>query len=849
MIFVSALSVLLQFIAAYLSIRMIRITGKRRALILIAAAITFAALRRSYALFRLITANTGNPPDTTGELFSFLTSVCMVIGVAYIAPLFLSIKRSEESLRKSETKFRIVSDNTYDWEYWLSPEGSFYYISPSCQRISGYEAAEFIAEPDMLVRIVHPDDRESYENHQRHVEEKKAPDEIEFRIVRADGTVRWIGHVCQPVFDSQGNCMGIRASNRDITERKDAEEKMLKEKNFSDTVINSLPGTFYLFDEKGKFLKWNKNLEVVTEYPAEEINRMTPADFFDENDRPLIKDKIKEVFVNGWAEMEAKFVSQSGKKIPYYFTGTCLKVGEQSCVAGTGFDITGRIEAEDKTKQTHAELDQIFNSAADGMRVLDLDCNPLKLNRTFLNMLNIDKEEAMGRKCYEMFPCPRRKKANCSILRVLKGEKLFEEEIIINRSDGTKIFCILHVTPFYGPDGSLAGIIEDFKDITERKKLELQLIQSQKLEALGRLAGGIAHDFNNLLTPIIGYSDLLLTELPDNIFATDKLRVVRDAGSQAADLVKHLLAFGRKQVLEMKPVNLNEIVLNMSRLFERTIGKDIELELNIKKPVENVSADAGQIGQVLMNLALNARGAMPYGGRLTIETSDVYLDKTYEAMHSQLVKPGEYVMLSVADSGIGMSREVQEKIFEPFFTTKKAGEGTGLGLSTTYGIIRQHNGYIWVYSEPDRGTIFKVYLPAIKEKAGETKNHEQPTIVGGTETILVVDDEPTVREFVVDVLRHLGYKVLEASCAKDALKICGHNQGKIDILLTDLVMPGMNGQEFAAIFKEKSPESKVILMSGYSETVISNSDIPASFIQKPIVVEKLTGNIREALVG
>src|SRR5208337_200402 len=328
----------------------------------------------------------------------------------------------------------------------------------------------------------------------------------------------------------------------------------------------------------------------------------------------------------------------------------------------------------------------------------------------------------------------------------------------------------------------------------------------------------------------------------------DKIRVVRDTGCKAADLVKQLLAFSRKQVLEMKPVNLNEIVLNMSRIFERTLGKDIELELNIMKPVENVSADEGQIGQVLMNLALNARGAMPYGGRLTIETSDVYLDETYEAMHSQLVKPGEYVMLSVADSGIGMSHEVQEKIFEPFFTTKKAGEGTGLGLSTTYGIIRQHNGYIWVYSEPDRGTIFKVYLPAIKEKEGETIKHEQPTIVGGTETILVVDDEPTVRGFVVDVLQHLGYKVLEASCAKDALKICGQNQGKIDILLTDLVMPGMNGQEFAAIFKEKSPESKVILMSGYSETVISNSDIPASFIQKPIVVEKLTGKIREALV-
>ncbi len=600
MMLVSAMSVLLQFVAACLSVRLIRITGRRRAWTLIAAAITLAALRRGHELIKLIFANTGNPPDTIGEIFSFSTSMCMVIGVAYIAPVFLSIKRSE-----------------------------------------------------------------------------------------------------------------------------------------------------------------------------------------------------------------------------------------------------------DKIKQAYTELDQIFNSSADGMRVLDKYCNPLKLNRTFLHMLNMNKEEAMGRKCYEMFPCQRRETSNCSILRVMRGEECFEEEIIIERSDGAKIFCILHVTPFYGPDGALAGIIEDFKDITERKKLELQLMQSQKMEAVGRLAGGVAHDFNNLLTPIIGYSDLVLTELPENHFARDKIRVVRDTGSRAAHLVRQLLAFSRKQVLKMKPVNLNEIVLNMTRIFELTIGGDVESELKIDNPVKNVLADAGQIEQVLMNLVINARDAMPDGGRLTIGTADIYLDETYEPAQNQPVKPGPYVMLSVTDTGTGMSPEILEMIFDPFFTTKGAGKGTGLGLSTTCGIIEQHNGYIWAYSEPGKGTAIKVCLPAIEAQVEEIKRDRPTLAVKGTETILVVDDEPLIREFVADVLRPLGYKILEASCAKDALKMCGNNQGKIDILLTALVMPGMNGRELAAIFQEKRPGSKVIFMSGYKEALVSDSDISAPkglFIQKPVIAEKLTVKVREALV-
>ncbi len=397
----------------------------------------------------------------------------------------------------------------------------------------------------------------------------------------------------------------------------------------------------------------------------------------------------------------------------------------------------------------------------------------------------------------------------------------------------------------------LAESIERKRAEEEKQKLQAQLLQSQKIESIGRLAGGVAHDFNNLLSAILGYSEMALEEIPEDHPVREHIRIIKEASEKAAAITLQLMAFSRKQVLKMKVVNLNTIVKNMDKMLALIVGEDVLLELNTNTPVRNMMADLGQIEQIIMNLAVNARDAMPCGGRLIIETADADLDEEYAKTHEG-ARPGSYVMLSITDTGEGMSREVQERIFEPFFTTKEMGKGTGLGLSTVYGIVKQHNGYIWLYSEHDKGTTFKIYLPVAEGEVEKTDEKEHITAVRGTETVLVVDDTPSLCKLIVDILQPLGYQILEASCGEEALQVSNTFEGEIDILLTDVIMPGMNGQELADLLKTKRPVTKVIFMSGYTNNAIADHDIlkpGVAFIQKPITRGKLTNKLREVLDG
>ncbi len=510
--------------------------------------------------------------------------------------------------------------------------------------------------------------------------------------------------------------------------------------------------------------------------------------------------------------------------------------------------LTEQKKAEKASIQSEEKYRTLFEESKDAVFISTPEGRYLDINRAGIELLGYaSKEELLAIDiARDLYVNPEDRE---------KYEKMLHEngftkdyEIEMKRKDGSKLTVLTTSSVVRDEKGSVTAYRGIMRDITEHKKLEEQFLQAQKMEAMGRLAGGIAHDFNNLMTAVIGYSDLVLRELPKKHFASDKIEIIKDAGNKASDLVRQLLAFSRNQMLEIKPVNLNEIVHNMNKIFERTIGEDIELELNIDKPVKNVSADAGQIEQVLMNLVVNARDAMTNGGRLIIETDNVYLDKAYSLMHSQLVKPGHYVMLSVTDNGAGMSPEIREKIFDPFFTTKGTAKGTGLGLSTTYGIVKQHNGYIWVYSEPDKGTTFKVYLPATEEEVKETRKAGPSITSEGTETILVVDDQPLIRQFVSDVLQPLGYKLYEADSAEEALNIAEQVEGRIDLLLTDLVMPGMRGSELGELFIERWPNTKVIIMSGYGDKEILYKEIKdAIFMQKPITAGELSAKLREVL--
>jgi two-component system cell cycle sensor histidine kinase/response regulator CckA len=390
--------------------------------------------------------------------------------------------------------------------------------------------------------------------------------------------------------------------------------------------------------------------------------------------------------------------------------------------------------------------------------------------------------------------------------------------------------------------------IERQKILDERKKLEAQLRQSLKMEAIGRFAGGIAHDFNNILSVIVGYTEMLLVDLPPDDPSAERINMIRQAGEKAAALTHQLLAFSRKQVLALRVFDLNTVIENMTKMLARIIGEDIMLELHTRASAGTVMADSGQLEQVLMNLAVNARDAMPSGGRLTIETADVVLDEGYTSRHEEII-PGRYVMLAVSDNGVGMSKEVQEMIFEPFFTTKVAGIGTGLGLAMIYGIIKQHNGYIYVYSEPGKGTTFKIYLPAIQKDLPEADREHLP-LLRGKETVFVVDDDPLIRKLVVDMLTPLGYRLREAENGEAALESAAGFQGRIEMLLTDVIMPGMNGKELAKAFLERHPETKVIFMSGDTSDAVPYRDIlgkETAFIQKPLTLYKLANKLREVL--
>lgn len=403
------------------------------------------------------------------------------------------------------------------------------------------------------------------------------------------------------------------------------------------------------------------------------------------------------------------------------------------------------------------------------------------------------------------------------------------------------------------------AVLSFLKDITDRKKAEEELVQlqeqlrqAQKMEAIGRLSGGIAHDFNNLLTVIQGNAQLASIGLKDGDPLKDLLREILGASTRASELTRHLLAFSRRQVMNLRVLDLNEVLSGIRNMLRRIIGEDIELIMHLQEGIGNVKADPGQLEQVVMNLAVNARDAMPQGGKLMIETAKVELDEAYARRHLSL-EPGLYIMLSVTDTGTGIATEIKERLFEPFFTTKEPGKGTGLGLAVVYGIVKQLGGHIWVYSEPGQGASFRIYLPRVEEPVeGKQDLPAKRHIPAGRETLLLVEDEKAVRELTARILRELGYEVLEAACGEEALEICDSSSKKVDLLLTDVVMPGIGGINLLERLKAVYPGLKVLYMSGYTGEAILQKGIfgtRRNFISKPFAVEDLARKVREALDG
>lgn len=510
--------------------------------------------------------------------------------------------------------------------------------------------------------------------------------------------------------------------------------------------------------------------------------------------------------------------------------------------------------AQKALRESEERYRSFFNNSIDAVLLTSPDGSILKANAEACRIFGHTEEELhqVGRIAVVDTSDPRLSRA----LEERNRTGKFKGELTLIRKGGTKFPGEISTAVFKDKDGAVRTSMI-IRDITERKRAEKEMValqeqfrQSQKMEAIGRLAGGIAHDFNNLLTVIKGYSQLFRADFKEGDPRRGNIDQITKASDRASGLIRQLLVFSRRQILEMKVLDLNSVLRDLERMLRRVIGEDIELITLLTDDLGRVKTDQGQFEQVVMNLSVNAKDAMPIGGKLILETANIDLDESYARSHIGVI-PGRYVKFSVSDTGVGMSPEVRDHVFEPFFTTKEKGRGTGLGLSTVYGIVKQSEGHIWVYSEPGKGTTFKIYLPMVEEAFDEIDERVLiEELPHGSETILVVEDEEGVLKLTIDFLTLHGYKALGARNAEDASRLGEQHKGPIPMMITDIVMPGINGPALYESLASVHPEMKVLYMSGYTEDTIALRGIlekGMNYIQKPFSMEELTQKVRGVL--
>jgi two-component system, cell cycle sensor histidine kinase and response regulator CckA len=788
-------------------------------------------------------------------------------GDGYIATLhdIVARRRAEESVFRAQQMLRLVLDTIPQRVFWKDTNSVFVGCNAAHARDAGLaDSAEIVGKTDH--ELPWGEQADEYAIVEKAVLASGEPRlGFEESQVRADGKVGWNRVSKVPLFDGEGRVVGILGTYEDITERRNSEEALRESERFLTDILENIPVMVFVKNASDlRFARVNRAAELALGYTREQLVGQEDQGLAPADESAFFASVERQVLETGQAiDVPEEFLTtpHQGRRV---FHTTKMPIfdeqGRPRYVLGISNDITDLKVAEEARRESEERYRRIIDTITDYVMSVKIEKGQAisaSHGPGCVAVTGYAAEELSGDPdlWFRLVVTEDREVATDQVRRILAGERTGPLEYRILRKDGA-VRWVRH-TPVVRLDADGEPVAYDgvIQDITERRVLEEQLLQSQKMEGIGRLAGGVAHDFNNLLTAILGYVEMckfdLPPELPDDHPARLDLLEVGMAGERAAGLTRQLLAFASRQIVAPVRLNLSALVGDSVKMLERLLGDDIEIETALDPGVGTVEADPVQIQQLLVNLTVNASDAMSEGGRLLIETADETIDEESARTHPGAV-PGPYVLLAVTDTGMGMTEEVRAHLFEPFFTTKGLGKGTGLGLAMCHGIVRQMHGHIRVYSEPGHGTTFRIYLPrhhgAVERRPVPVAPRSVPT---GVETVLVVEDEPHVRRLAVLGLRAHGYVVLEAADGAEALQIAGRVGSALDVIVSDVMMPGMKGPELLKRLSAIAPRARALLMSGHAESTVLSQRTASriAFLPKPFTPERLARKVRDLLDG